>query len=104
MERIDVSILGRDYSMACLPSEKEALLQAVRFVDQRMNLVKNSGKLVGGERIAVMAAIQIAAELLAMRAPDGPFGEAAIGDIKRIIADMHSMLDAVATPAGSSGS
>ena len=57
MERIDVSILGRDYSMACLPSEKEALLQAVRFVDQRMNLVKNSGKLVGGERIAVMAAL-----------------------------------------------
>jgi len=93
MERIDVSILGRDYSLACAPDEKDALLAAVRLVDQRMLGVKGSGKIASNERIAVMAAIQIAAELLAMRAPDGPLSNVAVGDFKRKIDDMNSMID-----------
>lgn len=99
MERVDVSILGRDYSLACLPTEKEALLAAVRHVDQRMLGVKGSGKVSSNERIAVMAAIQIAGELLAMRAPDGPLGNVAVGDFKRKIDDMNDLLDQIATPA-----
>ncbi|HUH88623.1 MAG TPA: cell division protein ZapA [Pusillimonas sp.] len=93
MERIDVSILGRDYSLACAPSEKQALLDAVHMVDQRMLRVKGSGKISSNERIAVMAAIQIAAELLAMRAPDGPLGDIALGDFKRRIDDMNHLID-----------
>jgi len=93
MERIDVSILGRDYSLACAASEKQALLEAVHLVDQRMLRVKGSGKISSNERIAVMAAIQIAAELLAMRAPDGPLGDVAVGDFKRRIDDMNHMID-----------
>lgn len=99
MERVDVSILGRDYSLACLPNEKDALLAAVRLVDQRMLGVKSSGKVTGNERIAVMAAIQIAGELLSMRAPDGPLGQLALGDFKRKIDDMNSLLDQVVSPA-----
>lgn len=95
MERVDVSILGRDYSLACLPAERESLLAAVRHVDQRMLGVKGSGKVSSNERIAVMAAIQIAAELLAMRAPDGPLSNVALGDFKRKIDDMNSLLDQV---------
>lgn len=95
MERVDVSILGREYSLACLPAEKRALLDAVRFVDQRMQALKGTGKVVGNERIAVMAAIQIAGELLAMKAPDGPLGDVALGDLKRKIEDMHGLLDQV---------
>jgi len=93
MERIDVSILGHDYSLACAPAEKPALLEAVHYVDQRMLGVKGSGKISSNERIAVMAAIQIAAELLAVRAPDGPLGDVALGDFKRRIDDMNSLLD-----------
>ncbi|NYT43821.1 cell division protein ZapA [Alcaligenaceae bacterium] len=96
MERVDVSILGRDYSLACLPAEKEALLAAVRHVDQRMLGIKGSGKVSSNERIAVMAAIQIAGELLSMRAPDGPLGNVALGDFKRKIDDMNDMLDQMA--------
>jgi|SRR5690606_33340073 len=95
MERIDVSILGRDYSLACPPAEKDALLAAVRHVDQRMLGVKGSGKVTSNERIAVMAAIQIANELLSMRAPDGPLGGVALGDFKRKIDAMNDMLDQV---------
>ncbi len=95
MERIDVSILGRDYSLACPPDQKEALTAAVRHVDQRMKTVKEAGKINNNERIAVMAAIQIAAELLATRAPDGPLGNVALGDFKRKIDSMNSLLDQV---------
>lgn len=93
MERVDVSILGRDYSLACLPAEKTALLAAVRHVDQRMLAVKGSGKVASNERIAVMAAIQIASELLNVRAPDGPLSNIALGDFKGKIDAMNDMLD-----------
>ncbi|MFA7437316.1 cell division protein ZapA [Castellaniella sp.] len=95
MERVDVTILGRDYSLACPADEKPALLAAVRLVDQRMQTVKQSGKVGSTERIAVMAAIQIANELLAMRAPDGPLGQLALGDFKSKIEDMNGLLDQV---------
>lgn len=95
MERVDVNVLGRDYSLACEPSERQALLDAVRFIDQRMLSIKGSGKITGNERIAVMAAIQTALELMAVRAPDGPLGGMALGDFKRKIDDMHDQLDQV---------
>ncbi|MER1941783.1 MULTISPECIES: cell division protein ZapA [unclassified Castellaniella] len=95
MERVDVSILGRDYSLACAPQEKDALLAAVRQVDQRMLAIKGSGKVVSNERIAVMAAIQIANELLTLRAPDGPLSQLALGDFRSKIDDMNGMLDEI---------
>lgn len=95
MERVDVAILGRDYSLACPTEEKAALLSAVRLVDQRMLAIKGVGKIASNERIAVMAAIQIANELLSMRAPDGPLGNIALGDFKGKIESMNSMLDEV---------
>jgi len=93
MERLDVTILGREYSMACAPSEKPALLAAVRHVDQLMLRIAGSGKVSSNERIAVMAALQVAGELLSVKAPDGPLGGLAVGDFKRRIADMNSLLD-----------
>src|SRR5690554_847590 len=101
MERVDVSILGREYSLACEPAEKQALLDAVKLVDQRMLSVKSSGKISSNERIAVMASIQIVAELLSMRAPDGPLGSVAVGDFKRKLDDMHNQLDLVLPQAKS---
>ena len=95
MERVDVAILGRDYSLACPPEEKDALLAAVRLVDHRMLAIKGGGKIASNERIAVMAAIQIANELLSMRAPDGPLSNLAMGDFKCKIDSMNGLLDEV---------
>ena len=99
MERVDVSILGRDYSLACPPQEKDALLAAVRQVDQHMLTIKGNGKIVSNERIAVMAAIQIANELLTLRAPDGPLSHIALGDFRGKIEAMNRMLDSVSGDA-----
>lgn len=102
MERVDISLLGRDYSLACPPSEKARLLEAVKLVDQRMQSIKGSGRVSGNERIAVMAAIQIASEFLSAKAPDGPLANVAFGDFKRKIEDMHAMIDDVIEPSGPS--
>ena len=94
MERVDISILGRDYSLACQPEEKQALTAAAQHISQLAGRIQGSGKVSGNERIAVMAAIQVAIELLSVKAPDGPLGGLAVGDFKRRIGDMNAMLDA----------
>ena len=94
MERVDISILGRDYSLSCPPEEKLALAAAAQHVSQLAGRIQGSGKVSGNERIAVMAAIQVAIELLSVKAPDGPLGGLAVGDFKRRIGDMNAMLDA----------
>jgi len=61
---LDVSILSREYRVACRESEKDDLMQAVQFIDRRMREIRDTGKVVGSERIAVMAALNITHELL----------------------------------------
>jgi cell division protein ZapA len=92
MERVDISILGREYSLACPAEEKAALTAAAQHVSQLSGRIQGTGKVSGNERIAVMAAIQIAVELLSMRAPDG-LGNLAVGDFKRRIESLNAILD-----------
>src|SRR5438045_3462106 len=76
---LDVSILGREYRVACRESEREELMQAVQFVDRRMREIRDSGKISGTERIAVMAGLNIAHELLRARSGNGSAPAAKIG-------------------------
>lgn len=70
MEQIDVKILGRDYKLAVQPEEKNNLLDAVKVVDEKMRGIRDAGRVSGLDRIAVMAALQLAHELLAERRSD----------------------------------
>jgi len=65
---LDVNILGRDYRVACKESEREELLEAVKFLDRRMREIRDAGKIAGAERIAVMAALNISNEMLSSKA------------------------------------
>ncbi|HEV2219758.1 MAG TPA: cell division protein ZapA [Casimicrobiaceae bacterium] len=64
---LSVSILGRDLKIACREDEREELGEAVTFLDRRMREIRDAGKVTGSERIAVMAALNIAHELLRAR-------------------------------------
>jgi cell division protein ZapA len=64
---LDVAILGRDYKVACKESERAELMEAVALLDGRMREIRDSGKVAGVDRIAVMAALNIANELLRER-------------------------------------
>ncbi len=62
-----VSIFGREYPVACPSGEENALLHSAKFVDNEMRKVRESGKVIGSDRIAVMVSLNIAHELLILR-------------------------------------
>jgi cell division protein ZapA len=64
---IEVTILDRTLRIACKEEEKEDLLRAVQYLDSKMREIRDSGKVIGAERIALLAALNIAHELLSMR-------------------------------------
>jgi len=89
---LEVTILGRAYRVACEPAEREALLKAVAFVDGRMAEIKKLGKNATTERIAVMAALNIAHEFLAHK-PGKAAASVDAPDYRRRIAAMQETLE-----------
>ena len=87
---VEVSLLGRTYRVACEEGERESLLQAVAYLDAKMNEIRKAGKVTGSERIAVMAALNVAHELLSVRLGSG-FD---LGKAKRRLSAIESKLDA----------
>lgn len=59
-----VHILDKEYRILCQDGEQNELLASARYLDAKMREIRNSGKVIGSERIAVMAALNIAHELL----------------------------------------
>ena len=86
---LDVSIMGRSYRVTCADDEREALLAAVAYVDKKMTEIKAASKVAGVERIAVMAALNIANELLSIKIGSG-FDMA---ELKRRMNSVQSKLD-----------
>ena len=98
---LDITLLGKEYRVACPPEEQPALLAAVAYVDEKMHDIAEKTKSNISERIAVMAALNIAHEHLSA-AGDGSqkeFVEAVdTSETKRRIGDMGARLDAVLAP------
>ena len=67
MVTLDVSLLGRDFKVACKEAERAELTDAVALLDRRMREIRETGKIAGAERIAVMAALNLAHDLLRER-------------------------------------
>jgi len=61
---VNVSIFGKDFRIACPEDEREDLLKAAKYLDGKMQEIHRSGKVLGAERCAIMAALNIAHELL----------------------------------------
>ena len=87
---MNVSIMGREFRVACPDEEREELLQSVSYLDKKMREIRDSGKVVGSERIAIMAALNITHELLTTKIRGG-FD---MGEFKRRIDRMQAALDA----------
>jgi cell division protein ZapA len=64
---LDVTILGRDFKVACKEVERDELMEAVALLDKRMREIRDTGKVSGTDRIAMMAALNIAHDLLRAR-------------------------------------
>ena len=96
---IDVNIMGREYRVACKAEEREGLLAAVTLVDNKMRDIAQRTKSTIAERVAVMAALNIAHEHLSGGSPAPAVTEIlASPETKRRIETMEARLDAVLTP------
>ncbi|MFT5503068.1 MAG: cell division protein ZapA [Gammaproteobacteria bacterium] len=62
---ISITILDKEYKIACPPGEQSALLASAKYLDVKMREIRDSGSIIGSERIAVITALNIANELLA---------------------------------------
>lgn len=97
---VTVRIMGREYTVACPQEEHEALVASADFLNERMNAVRRRGKALGAERIAVMVALNLARELLALKRDGGStpaFAEAA-ERIRQLGLDIDSTLAAGEPP------
>jgi len=63
-QNVKVWILGKEYSVVCGAEQKDALHKAASHLNDRMEQIQKSGKVVGTERCAIMAALNITHELL----------------------------------------
>jgi len=102
---LDVTLLGRDYKVACKPGEEAELRDAVAFLDRRMRDIRESSKTSSTDRIAVMAALNLVHELQRARAPSAAGAEAAVpaalvdaAAARRRITSMRSAIEQVLMP------
>ena len=86
-------IMGREFSVSCTDEERQGLLDAVAYLDKKMRDIRDSGKVVGIERIAMMAALNLSHEVLNTKT-----GDVDIGDYKRRINAMQNQIDEVLAP------
>ena len=85
---LQINVMGREFRVACPEGEQKGLLEAVDYLNKKMGEIRDNGKVIGLERIAIMAALNIAHELLATKV--GGFD---IAELKRRMENMESMLD-----------
>lgn len=69
-KRRTVRILDKDYQVNCPEGQEEALRQAAYYLDRKMRDIRQTGRVIGGERIAIMAGLNIAHELVGLQSGD----------------------------------
>lgn len=66
-EPVNVRLLDREYTVGCAPDERDGLLAAARLLDTRMREIRGTNRMAAVDRVAVLAALNIAHELLQAR-------------------------------------
>ena len=87
-ETVVVHILGKDYQIACNVDEREHLLKAAAELDHRMRDIRTNSSVIGIDRIAVIAALNLAGELLNLQGQRKP-------DDDILLTELHERLDKI---------
>jgi cell division protein ZapA len=86
---LDVNVMGREFRVSCTEEERRDLLKAVDYLNTKMREIRDTGRVIGVERIAIMAALNMAHEYLSTRM-DGGFD---VGEFKRRMLSMQATID-----------
>lgn len=91
VQPVSLNILGKEYKIACAPDEREALLNSAQQLDKQMRKIRDTGKVAGADRIAVLAALNLAHDLSASAAKTDP----SVPDISARLADLRHKIENV---------
>jgi len=86
----NVHILDKEYRIACTTEEEDNLHAAARYLDNKMREIRASGKVIGADRIAVMAALNMAHDLLEQKEQKADISE----DLHQRLQVMNTKIDA----------
>ena len=94
---VAVRILDREYLVGCTPEERDGLLAAAHLLDARMREIRSSNRMAGIDRIAVLAALNLAHELTQSKGA----GSESERELSRTLADLTRRIDGLldATPS-----
>jgi cell division protein ZapA len=82
LQRVTVRLLDKEYQVACPEEEREALLESAEMLNRKMREIRDSGKVVGMDRIAVMAALNVCNDMLQGRNTSLKADERILGRIR----------------------
>jgi len=82
---ISIRVLDKEYQVACPVDEEPALLESARLLDEKMREIRNARKMVGADRVAVMAALNLAHDFLQLQSNgdnEGPVMETKLRNLQ----------------------
>lgn len=97
-EPVSIKLLDREFHIACEPEERDGLLEAARFLDERMRKLRSAAKSPGFDRLALLAAMDITHELLELRTSCEDRTHTAAASLARLRQRLDFMLDQAPVP------
>lgn len=89
---LTIRLLDKEFVIACPEEDRKTLAETVRFLDQRMREVRDGGRVIGMERIAVITALNLAHDLLRDRLQASAQAEAVGADVQRVMGKLEVAL------------
>ncbi|MGH8080905.1 MAG: cell division protein ZapA [Lysobacter sp.] len=90
-EAVSIRLLDREYTVGCEPNERDDLLAAARMLDTKMREIRGSNRMAALDRVAVLAALNFAHELQALRGD----GDNRDRELSRTLDELHRKLDSL---------
>lgn len=95
-EPVSIRLLDREYTVGCEPGERDSLLVAAKLLDNKMREIRGNNRMAALDRVAVLAALNLAHDLQQMRSDNQDRDR----EIERTLGDLHRKLDGLfETPA-----
>ena len=95
-EPVSIRLIDREYTVGCEPDERDSLIAAAKLLDNKMREIRGNNRMAALDRVAVLAALNLAHELQQIRSDN----EGRDRELERTLGDLHRKLDGLfETPA-----
>jgi cell division protein ZapA len=93
LQPVSLTIMGKEYKIACIPDEQDELIRSAKQLNEQMCKMRDSGKVSGADRIAVMAALNLAHELELMKSQNAKLSQTLSECLVKIVHKIENVLE-----------